>query len=67
MAETKTLPPTLRENKRYLAFEIISDEKLDFGDVVNAFWHSLLNLAGELGASCAGIWFVRDSWRVRRM
>lgn len=62
MAETKTLPPTLRENKRYLAFEIISEEKIDFPDVVNAFWHSLLNMVGEVGASCANIWFVRDSW-----
>ncbi len=62
MAETKILPPTMRENKRYMAFEIISDEKVEFGDVVNAFWHSLLNLIGEVGASCASIWFVRDSW-----
>ncbi len=58
----KILPPTLRENKRYLAFEIISEEKLDFGEVLNAFWHSLLNVVGELGASKANIWFVKDTW-----
>ena len=58
----KTLPPTLREKKRYLAFEIISEEKVEFGDILNAFWHSLLNLIGELGASQANIWFVSDSW-----
>ena len=58
----KILPPTLREKKRYLAFEIISEEKVEFGDVVNAFWHSLLNLIGEVGASRANIWFVADSW-----
>jgi len=58
----KMLPPTLREKKRYLAFELISDEKLEFGEIVNAFWHSLLNLVGETGASQANIWFVKDTW-----
>jgi|GEM_PF-230718 len=60
--KTKNLPPTLRENRRYLAFEIISEGKLDFGEILNAFWHSLLNLVGEVGASQANIWFVSDSW-----
>jgi len=59
---TKILPPTLREKKRYLAFEIISEEKVEFGDILNAFWHSLLNLVGEVGASHANIWFISDSW-----
>lgn len=58
----KNLPPTLREKKRYLAFELISEEKLEFGDIVNAFWHSLLNLVGETGTSQANIWFVKDTW-----
>lgn len=62
MAKLNVLPPTLREKKRYLAFEIISEEKLEFEDILNAFWHSLLNLCGELGTSQANIWFIKDLW-----
>ena len=62
----KMLPPTLREKKRYLAFEIIGEEKIGFGDILNAFWHSLLNLIGEVGVSRANIWFVSDSWDSER-
>lgn len=62
----RTLPPTLRDKKRYLAFEVISEGKIEFGDMVNAFWHSLLNLIGEVGAARAKIWFVSDSWDENR-
>ncbi len=62
----RTLPPTLRDKKRYLAFEVISEGKIEFGDMVNAFWHSLLNLIGEIGAARAKIWFVSDSWDENR-
>lgn len=62
MKEPKILSPSLRENKRYLGFEIISEEKLKFEDILNAFWHSILNLCGELGTSKANIWFIKDTW-----
>ncbi len=58
----KILPPTLRGKKRYIAFEVISEKNLDFSEVLNAFWHSLLNFVGELGTSETNIWFVKDTW-----
>lgn len=62
----KTLPPTLREKKRYLAFEIISEKPVAFENVVEAFWSSLLSLLGELGTAHTGVWFVRDAWDEKR-
>lgn len=58
----KVLPSSLRERKRYIAFEVISEEKIEFGELVNALWHSLLNLVGEMGTSDVNFWLVKDSW-----
>ena len=58
----KTLPPTLRGKKRYIVFEIISEKKLEFSEILNAFWHSILNFMGEMGTSRTNIWFVKDMW-----
>lgn len=60
------LPPSLRERKRYIAFKIISKEKIDFGNLVNRLWYSLLNLMGEYGTSKCNIWIVKDSWDEKR-
>ncbi|MCD6368093.1 MAG: ribonuclease P protein component 2 [Candidatus Aenigmarchaeota archaeon] len=62
MSKPKILSPTLREKKRYLAFEVISESKLEFEEILNAFWHSLLNLCGEIGTANTNIWFVKDMW-----
>jgi len=62
MKGPKNLSPAMRENKRYLGFEVICDEKLKFEDILNAFWHSILNLCGELGTSKKNIWFIKDMW-----
>lgn len=62
MSEPKTLPSSLREKKRYLAYEIISEEPVSFQDVVSAFWSSMLSLLGELGTAKANVWFVKDTW-----
>ncbi|QQG40259.1 MAG: ribonuclease P protein component 2 [Candidatus Aenigmatarchaeota archaeon] len=62
----KTLPPTLREKKRYLAFEIISEKPLRFDAIVDAFWNALLTLLGELGTARTNVWFVKDAWDEKR-
>ncbi len=66
-----TLPPTLRENARYLVFEIISknydasrqafegskpQKGFDILEVVDAVWHSSMALFGETGASKFSLW-----------
>lgn len=56
----KPLPPSLRGRRRYIAYQVISENKFIFQDLSNSIWHSLLNLLGELGASKSDIWIARD-------
>ncbi len=56
----KMLPSSLRERKRYLVFKVLSEKPIDFKELANAVWFSALNFLGELGASRAGIWFVKN-------
>lgn len=58
----KPLPPSLRGRRRYLAYQVISEEKFIFQDLANSIWHSLLNLLGEFGASEADVWIVKDTY-----
>lgn len=63
MSKIKPILPSLRERKRYLAFEIISERKIkDFSAISTAVWDSLLSFTGELGAAEAGIWLLNDKY-----
>jgi len=65
MAKTKLQPilPSLRERKRYLAFEIISKDKItDFSKIEEAISSASLQLFGEIGTSKAGIIFLKDKY-----
>jgi len=62
-SKLKPILPSLREKKRYLAFEIVSKSKIkDFSAVSRAIWTSLLSFEGELGAAKAGIWLLPDKY-----
>lgn len=50
------IPPTLKENQRYIVFEIISGSDIIFDDVVNAIWSSSMQLFGEVGTSKLRLW-----------
>ena len=56
------LPPTLRPNHRYMAYQVLSEKKVSFDDIVNAMWHSIMNFAGELGSSESRVWILRNMW-----
>lgn len=56
------LSPTLREKSRYLAYKVFSEKKIEFSDLVNAFWHSSLNFLGESGTANANIWIMKTTW-----
>ena len=56
------LSPTLREKKRYLAYEVIASQKIPFQDLTNAMWHAILNYVGEMGAAEAGAWIMKNEW-----
>lgn len=66
MVNTKkfaALMPSLREKKRYIAFEIISEKPVyDFSSVYSAIWDSCLSYLGTLGVSKAGIWILPDKY-----
>lgn len=54
----KSLPPSLRENRRYLKFRVHSDEKKELGEVVDAVWNSCLSYIGTAGCSEANFWVI---------
>jgi ribonuclease P/MRP protein subunit POP5 len=59
----KLLLPSLREKKRYLAFEIVSDSKIDdFHAVSGRIMHSSLSFLGELETAKSGIIIMEDRW-----
>lgn len=59
MDRPKHLPPTLKERKRYIAFQIIAESKIETADVFNTLWHALLNFLGEFGVAESGIWISK--------
>lgn len=62
MIRPNILPPTMRDKRRYIAFAIISENKINFNDLSNTIWHCILNYLGELGASKTGAWLIKDSF-----
>lgn len=59
----KALMPTLREKKRYVAFKIISENKIvGFDAVSNAIFDSGRKLFGELGMAELGLIPVKERW-----
>jgi ribonuclease P/MRP protein subunit POP5 len=59
----KPLLPSLREKKRYLAFEVISKAKISSVHTVdNAISNSMLRLIGESGMAKAGILMLKDKY-----
>ncbi|MDO8741209.1 MAG: Rpp14/Pop5 family protein [Candidatus Woesearchaeota archaeon] len=59
----KAMMPSMRERKRYVAFQIISKEPIrPFKPVSDAIWQGCLRFLGELGAAKAGIWILADKF-----
>ena len=63
MNKIKALKPSLRENKRYLAFEILSDVKIkDFSQVRDSLQDALTGYVGAQGSSQAGIIVLKERY-----
>lgn len=58
----KPIAPSLREKKRYLAFEVITEGPAAFADVSRALWDAFLGLFGEAGAAHAGLWLLPERY-----
>ncbi len=59
----KILPPTLRNDKRYLSFEAISELPLNRDDVIFLVWEASLNFYGECETSKFDLWIMKV-WNV---
>lgn len=57
----KSLLPSLREKKRYLAFEMVSDEKFKDTEVENAIKKETLSFLGTLNYGIAGVRILKNN------
>jgi ribonuclease P/MRP protein subunit POP5 len=55
------LPPTLRERRRYLAFELISEREIDKRELLKEIRDSIYSLYGDTGASESKMWLIEYS------
>lgn len=62
MKNLKVLPSTLREKTRYIAFQIISEEPIEYSDLESGIWNTLLDFLGEYGVSKTSVWLIKDKW-----
>lgn len=62
----KHLPPTLREDQRYLRFKVHSDEEIDFPDVVEAVWDASLGFLGEKDLGRADPWIMKNLYDLEK-
>ena len=61
MAKLKRLLPTLRERKRYVVFQILSEKQIKNADKVKeAIEQALFNYVGTKGVRQAGMMFLKD-------
>ncbi len=60
MEKLKVLSPTLREGKRYIKFQIISEEPIEYADLEAAIWNTCLDFFGEYGVSQTSIWLIKN-------
>ena len=61
MARIKPLLPTLRERKRYLAFEVLSEKELQWAMIKKAIFDAMKEYVGIDGISDAGLLFVKNN------
>ena len=62
MTEPRMLPPSMRPPKRYIVFEVVSEQAIVYGELVNTIWTTAMEFLGELGTAEANIWFVHNTY-----
>ena len=63
MKKIKAVLPTLREKKRYVAFEVLSeDNNTDLNKINAAISESFMELYGNLGMAGAGLMFLNEKY-----
>lgn len=56
----KPLLPTLKEKKRYLTYQVVTDKNIKQKDVIDAINSSLHQLIGDLGVAKTGLVHLND-------
>jgi len=59
----KPLRPTMREKKRYLAFEILAEKAVPGQDAFKAIIKALQQFLGDYGMAGAGIIILKDKYK----
>ncbi len=52
---------SLKQKKRYLVFEVISDKKILIGEIEKTVFQALLSFLGELGVSRVSPMFIKGN------
>jgi ribonuclease P/MRP protein subunit POP5 len=50
--------PSLRERRRYLLFEVMSEREIDKRELMKEIWNSMYSLYGDVGASESKLWLI---------
>ena len=58
--EPKLLPSSMRESKRYIIFEVITENPINYNELINSIWNSIMSFLGELQSSYADIWLIQN-------
>ena len=63
MEKIKPLLPSLREKKRYVAFEVLSEKPLSFKQASEVIMDSALKYAGLKGLADMGLIIIKEKYR----
>ncbi len=66
MDRPKPLPSSLREKKRYVVFEVISDEEVSIDVLAEEIYRHGIELLGELGLSRLSMWVMKNMFNGSR-
>lgn len=66
MAKLRPLRPTLREQKRYIAFKIISESTFTFNQIQKELSKSLLEFLGTLHMAHAGVMILKEKFNEQK-
>jgi len=64
--KTKPLMPSLREKKRYLAYELVSSESFDAVEISKAIMDNAKEFLGDFGMAKAGIIPMNDQTNIEK-
>jgi ribonuclease P/MRP protein subunit POP5 len=53
------IPPSLRERRRYLVFEVISEREIERKELLKEIWDCIYSLYGDVGVSESKIWLIQ--------